>query len=190
MGMQGEVRYHQLRLDGLQLVDQGDQLFSDEPGLTFSPNFGVGVHLTNDKYSVNLSFPRFLNEKLSPFEGTRSEWSSIGRPVYFGADLKLNAARDLEIVPSIQMALSKGLTPWIEIASHFTYMDKMGAGILYRFDHTLGVLISYQYRERVVFGYSYDISLGFPVYNPGTHEIFLGYNLPFNRFKTVSPRQF
>ena len=190
MGLQGALRYRQLKLSQLQLVDQGDLLFSQDPGFTVSPNFGVGLHLTNGKYSVNLSLPRLLNEKLSPYEGTSSQWSRFGRPVYLGADLKLSVSQELTIIPSIQMAVSKGRPPWIEVSGHMVYLDKITAGLFYRYDRTIGGVVSYLIRETLVFGYGYDISLGFPMVNPGTHEIYLGYHLPFNRLKTVSPRQF
>ena len=190
MGLQGELRYRQLKLSQLQLVDQGDLLFSEDPGFTVSPNFGVGFHLYHEKYSVNFSIPRLLNEKLSPFEGSSSQWSRFGRSVYLGADLKLAVSQELTLVPSLQMAVSKGRSPWIEVSGHMVYLDKFRAGLFYRYDRTFGGMVSYLIRETLVFGYGYDMSLGFPMVNPGTHEIYMGYNLPFNRLKTISPRQF
>lgn len=190
MGLQGELRYRQLKLSQLQLVDQGDLMFSEDPGFRVSPNFGVGLHLDHEQYSVNLSIPRLLNEKLSPFEGTSSQWSRFGRSVYLGADLKLSVSQDMTIIPSVQMAASKGRSPWIEVSGHMVYLDKIRAGLFYRYDRTIGGMVSYLIRETWIFGYGYDISLGFPMVNPGTHEIYLGYNLPFNKLKTISPRQF
>lgn len=190
MGLQGELRYRQLKLSQLQLVDQGDLMFSDDPGFKVSPNFGVGFHLDHEKYSVNLSIPQLLNEKLSPFEGSSSQWSRFGRSIYLGADLKLSVSQDLTLIPSVQTALSKGRTPWIEVSAHTVYLEKFRAGLFYRYDRTFGGTVSYLIRETLVFGYGYDISLGFPMVNTGTHEIYLGYNLPFNKLKTISPRQF
>jgi type IX secretion system PorP/SprF family membrane protein len=190
MGLQGELRYRQLKLSQLQLVDQGDLLFSQDPGFSVSPNFGVGLHLDHERYSVNLSIPRLLNEKLSPYDGTSSQWSRFGRSIYLGADLKLSVSQEVQLIPSIQMAASKGRSPWIEVSGHMVYLDKIRAGLFYRYDRTIGGMVSYLIRETLVFGYGYDISLGFPMVNPGTHEIYLGYNLPFNKLKTISPRQF
>ena len=70
------------------------------------------------------------------------------------------------------------------------YLEKIRAGMFYRYDRTIGAMVSYLFRETLVFGYGYDISLGFPMVNPGTHEIYLGYNLPFNKLKNISPREF
>jgi type IX secretion system PorP/SprF family membrane protein len=190
MGLQAELRYRQLKLSQLQLVDQGDLLFSEDPGFTVSPNFGVGFHLDHEKYSVNISIPRLLNEKLSPFEGTSSQWSRFGRWLYFGADMKLSVSQEWTVIPSIQMAISKGRSPWIEVSGHMVYLEKIRAGLFYRYDRTFGAMVSYVIRGSLIFGYGYDISLGFPMVNPGTHEIYLGYNLPFNKLKTISPRQF
>ena len=190
MGLQGEIRFLQIRLSQLQLVDQGDLLFGEDPGLKLQPNVGLGLNYVSGIYSVNLSVPRILNAELSPFEGESSRWSRRGRVIYMGATSSHAISEEWQVEPSLLVALSGGRSPFIELAGLLRYQERIGMGVLYRFNQTVGGMIRYKHQEMLVFGYSYDVSLGKLRNNVGTHELFLGYNFPFNRTKTLSPRRF
>jgi type IX secretion system PorP/SprF family membrane protein len=190
MGLQGEMRILQIRLSQLQLVDQGDLLFEVDPGMKVQPNVGFGINYQFQNYSVNFSIPRILNSKLSPYEGETSKWSRTHRVFYLEASSGHNISESIKLKPSVLVALASGTSPFVELAGMFLYREKFGAGMFYRFDKTLGGMIRYNHQDRITVGYSYDVSLGYTQYNAGTHELFLGYNFPFNRVKTVSPRKF
>jgi type IX secretion system PorP/SprF family membrane protein len=190
LGLQGELRFQQIRFSQLQLVDQGDQLFSEDPGLKLQPNFGLGMVYRNGDYTVSLSMPRILNAALSPFEGASSRWSRSGRVLYMGASSGYDLGGELTVEPSVLVALAAGSSPLIELAGHFHYRETFRIGVLYRFNRTIGGVVGYRYRDMFLFGYSYDLSIEMVRYNAGTHELFLGYNFPFNRTKTLSPRRF
>jgi type IX secretion system PorP/SprF family membrane protein len=190
LGLQGELMIRQIELTRLRLVDQGDPLFSEDPGLRTRPNFGLGMAYRTGRYTLSVSMPRILNSALSPFEGETSRWSRSARALYMGAAsfFDLNGAFRAE--PSLLVVLARGDSPFIELSADLYYRESFGWGVLYRFDRTLGGRISYRYRELLLVGYSYDLSLGIAGYNTGTHELFLGYNFPFNKTKTLSPRRF
>lgn len=190
MGLQGEIRILQIRLSQLQLVDQGDLLFEVDPGMKVQPNVGFGFNYQFQNYSVNFSIPRILNSDLSPYKGETSKWSRTHRVFYLEASSEYDIIETVKVKPSILLALASGSSPFVELAGMFLYKDKIGTGLLYRFNNTLGGMIRYNHQDRIVVGYSYDVSLGYTQYNTGTHELFLGYNFPFNRVKTLSPRRF
>lgn len=190
MGLQGEMMFRQIQLSQLELIDQGDLQFADDPGLKFQPNVGMGINYILGKYQVHLSLPRLLNSNLSPYEGETSRWSVIPRRLYLGAFSSFDLQEDLKIVPSVLLAFSRGSSLFGEMAGTVLYQNRFGAGLYYRLNKTLGALIRYHHQERFVFGYAYDVSFNITRYNAGTHELYLGYNLPFNRIKTLSPRRF
>ena len=190
MGLQGELRVHQIRLTQLQLIDQGDQLFSEDPGLRLQPNVGFGINYILDNYSINLAVPRLLNAKLSPYNGETSRWSKTSQIIYLGTNARYVINEDIEVIPSILMAISRGNSLFMEFAGTGYYRDRFGLGTFYRINKTWGVMLRYNHQEQFIFGYSFDVSFNVTRYNAGTHELFLGYNLPFNKIKTVSPRRF
>jgi type IX secretion system PorP/SprF family membrane protein len=189
-GLQGELGFRQIRLSRLQLVDQGDLLFEEDPQIRPQPNVGLGIRFMSRRSGVHLSVPRLLNSRLSPYEEETSKWSTTQRVLYLGANTSFELNEDLELVPSLLFALSRGQSPFLEVSASLNYQDRFGVGLLYRMNHTLGSMIHYKYQDKYVFGYAYDLSLNILHYNAGTHELYLGYSFPFNRTKIVSPRRF
>lgn len=190
MGLQGEMQLLQIQLSQLQLVDQGDPLFEVDPGMKVQPNVGFGFNYLYQNYQLGFSIPRILNTNLSPYEGETSKWSKAQRVIYFEASSKYDVTETVKVKPSMLVALASGSSPFVELAGLFLFKDKIGTGMFYRFNNTLGGMIRYNHQNRIIVGYSYDVSLGYIQYNAGTHELFLGYNFPFNRAKTLSPRRF
>jgi type IX secretion system PorP/SprF family membrane protein len=189
-GLQGELGFRQIELSRLQLVDQGDLLFAEDPGIRLQPNVGLGMLLMAGKFNIHLSVPRLLNSKLSPYGGESSKWSTTQRILYVGAFRSFELSEDLEVVPSLLLALSGGNSPFLEFSGFLNYQKRFGAGMFYRINKTVGAMIRYYHQQKFVFGYAYDVSLNIMHYNAGTHELSLGYNFPFNRTKTLSPRRF
>lgn len=190
MGLQGEMRFLQIHLIQLQLVDQGDLLFEMDPGMKIQPNVGFGINYQFQNFSINFSIPRILNSNLSPYKGETSKWSQTHRVFYLEASSMYNINESLKLKPSLLVALASGTSPFVRLTGMFLYREKFGTGIFYGFNNTVGGMIRYNHQERIIIGYSYDVSLGYMQYNAGTHELFLGYNFPFNRTKTLSPRRF
>ena len=189
-GLQGEMSFRQIELSRLKLVDQGDLLFAEDPGIRLQPNVGVGVLFMAGKYAVHLSVPRLLNSKLSPYGEESSKWSTTTRVFYVGAFRSFELNEDLSLLPSILLALSRGNSPFLEFSGILSYQKHFEVGLLYRINQTVGALVRYHHQQKFIFGYSYDVSLNMAHYNAGTHELFLGYNFPFNQSKTLSPRRF
>jgi len=109
---------------------------------------------------------------------------------YLGGYTHYDIREDIRVEPSILVALSRGSSPFMELAGTLYYQGRFGLGLLYRFNNTIGAMVRYKHKELLDFGYAYDVSTSLIRYNKGTHEMFLGYNFPFNRTKTLSPRRF
>jgi len=190
LGLQGEFRLLQVRIAQLQLVDQGDPLYMEDPGIKFQPNVGVGAAYVWGNFRAGISLPRMLKSPLTPYEGETSRWSTSNQVLYFDLGWHQIIKETISLDPSLLLAFSAGSSPLIEISGLVNFGEKISAGALFRFDQTIGAIIRYKHMNRFVFGYSYDLALGKLLNNVGTHELFLGYNLPFNSIKTLSPRNF
>lgn len=190
LGLQGEFRLLQVKIAQLQLVDQGDPLYGEDPGIKFQPNFGIGAAFVRGNFHAGISLPQMLKNTLTPYEGEASRWSRSQQVFYLDLGWHQTIKENISLDPSLLLAFASGRSPLIELAGLVHFGEKISLGAMYRFDQTLGGMISYKHMNRYVFGYSYDLSLGKLMTNVGTHEIFLGYNLPFNSIKTMSPRNF
>ena len=190
LGLQGEFRLLQVKIAHLQLVDQGDPLYGEDPGIKFQPNVGIGAAFVRGNFRAGISLPRMLKSALTPYEGETSRWSSSQQVFYVDLGWHQTIKENISLDPSLLLAFSAGRSPLIELSGLVHFGEKISLGAMYRFDQTLGGMIRYKHMNRYVFGYSYDLSLGKLMTNVGTHELFLGYNLPFNSIKTMSPRNF
>lgn len=190
LGLQGEFRLLQVRIAHLQLVDQGDPLYTDDPGMKFQPNVGIGAAFVRGNFRAGISMPRLLKSALTPHEGETSQWSSSRQVLYTDLGWHQAINENISLDPSLLLAFSAGRSPLIELSSMVHFGEKISLGAMYRFDQTLGGMVRYRHMNKYIFGYSYDLSLGKLLNNVGTHELFLGYNLPFNSIKTLSPRKF
>ena len=190
LGLQGEVRLCQVKIAHLQLVDQGDPLYLEDPGIKLQPNVGIGAAFVRGNFHAGISLPRMLKSALTPDEEETSQWSYAYQVYYLGMGWHQKIKDNISLDPSLLLAYSKGRSPLIELSGIMNFGEKISAGVMYRFDQTIGAMIRYRHLNRYVFGYSYDLALGKLLNNIGTHELFLGYNLPFNSMKTMSPRNF
>lgn len=190
LGLQGEFRLLQIKIAQLKLVDQGDPLYGEDPGMKFQPNFGIGAAFVRGRFHAGISLPRMLKSALTPHEGETSRWSSSRQVLYLDLGWQQTINENISLDPSLLLAFSAGRSPLIELSGLVHFGEKISLGAMFRFDQTIGGMIRYRHMNKYVFGYSYDLSLGKLLNNVGTHELFLGYNLPFNRMKTLSPRKF
>ena len=190
LGLQGELRLCQIKIAHLQLVDQGDPLYLEDPGIKLQPNVGIGAAFVRGNFRAGLSVPRLLKSALTPNGEETSQWSYAYQVLYLDLGWQQVIKDDISLDPSLLLAYSMGRSPLIELSALLHFGEKFSTGVLYRFDQTIGAMIRYRHMNRYVFGYSYDLALGKLLNNVGTHELFLGYNLPFNSLKTMSPRNF
>ena len=190
LGLQGEFRLLQVKLIQLQLVDQGDPLYAEDPGMKFQPNFGIGAAFVRGNLRAGISLPRMLNSALTPYREETSQWSSSRQVLYVDLGWQQAINDNIHLDPALLLAFSAGRSPLIELSGLVHFRETISVGAMFRFDQTVGGMIRYKHMNRYVFGYSYDLSLGKLLNNVGTHELFLGYNLPFNSLKTLSPRNF
>jgi type IX secretion system PorP/SprF family membrane protein len=190
LGLQGELRLCQVKIAHLQLVDQGDPLYLEDPGIKLQPNVGIGAAFVRGNFRAGISLPRMLKSALTPDEEETGQWSYAYQVCYLDLSWHQKIKDNISLDPSLLLAVSRGRSPLIELSGIVNFGDKISTGVMYRFDQTIGAMIRYKHMDRYVFGYSYDLALGKLLNNIGTHELFLGYNLPFNNMKTVSPRNF
>jgi len=158
--------------------------------MKFQPNVAIGAVFVRGNFHAGISLPKMLKSALTPHEEETSRWSSSQQVLYLDLGWHQAIKENISLDPSLLLAFSAGRSPLIELSGLVHLGEKISLGTMFRFDQTVGGMIQYRHQNRYVFGYSYDLALGKFQYNVGTHELFLGYNLPFNRIKTLSSRNF
>ena len=165
--------------DNLNLNQSLDPLFNSE-FVGFKPNIGTGIYYYTEKFYAGLSTPFF-------FENSELRQK---RHFYLTSGFLININRDIKLRPSGIIKMTSGAPVNVDLSSLLIYKDLfwLGANIrsTYRdllpnhdsgggFGAIFGVNVSNNFM--VSYAYSYSLGNQTGVYNNGTHEIILRYNL-------------
>jgi type IX secretion system PorP/SprF family membrane protein len=79
----------------------------------------------------------------------------------------------------------------LEVNASFLFNETLWAGITFRSDNELSLILEYNINQKLRFGYSFDYALD-PVQSnsAGSHEFFVGYDIQVKNKNMASPRYF
>ena len=190
MGLKAGVDLYNIGLTQLTAIDQGDVAAQNYS--TVNPNFGLGVHYSEDKYFVGLSSPRLLpmryyEDNVQGFKANQKIHAYLMGGYVFDINTKLQ-------IKPIALIKTTGAAPTqAEITGIATLDKRLELGAMFRTGDAFGVLAGFNFDNNLRIGYSFDWSYGLNTgrYNAGSHEIVLRYDFiqGVNK-KIVSPRNF
>ena len=179
LGLKMSLNSFNLDGEGLNLNQPGDPLFYSE-SVGFKPNIGTGIYYYTEKFYAGLSTPFF-------FENSELRQN---RHYYLTSGLLINISRDFKLRPSGIIKMTSGAPVNLDFSNLFIYRDQfwLGANIrstyidLFPNQNTgggFGAIFGVNISNSLMVSYAYSYSLGNQtgVYNNGTHEIILRYNL-------------
>jgi type IX secretion system PorP/SprF family membrane protein len=153
-------------------------------------NIGTGAYYYGEKFYVGLSSPRVLETKLQNDNIVLSQ-TYTKRHFFLAAGYVYEINTLLDLKPSLLLKMTPNAPITMDVNLNAFYAKKYWAGIMYRFNESIGVNLAYQIKESFMFGYAYDFPINGlnTVKNGGSHEIMLTYD--FNKNKAyASPRYF
>ena len=79
----------------------------------------------------------------------------------------------------------------IDLSLNLLVQEKVELGLSHRLDDSISGMVGFQVSQDLRIGYAYDYTTtNFGVFNSGSHEIFLRYELIKRNVKIMSPRFF
>lgn len=178
----------------LTLNDQNDVSFAANMRSKLFPNTGAGIYLQSPKYYVGFSVPKVLNNRFYGSDTNTMVNTATEHRHYYGiagAAFELNA--NLVLKPSILMKWVQNAPMQLDINTMLQCYEKFNVGAMYRLGDGLGGMVGFMPNEQFMISYSYDWStqLTSGVYNGGSHEIMLRYELMYQKEGRIkSPRYF
>jgi type IX secretion system PorP/SprF family membrane protein len=179
LGLKVSLNSFNLDNEGLNLNQSGDPLFYAE-SIGFKPNIGTGIYYYTEKFYAGLSTPFFFENNV-----LRQK-----RHFYITSGLLINISRDLKLRPSGIIKMTTGAPVNLDFSNLFIYKDQFWLGANIRSTYKdlfpnqnsgggFGAIFGVNVSNSLMVSYAYSYSLGNQtgVYNNGTHEIILRYNL-------------
>ena len=187
-GLKASANIFNLDVSKLSLEQQGDPQFQNLNNV-FTPNIGTGIYYHSDKAYVGFSIPNFIQTKRyddndKAILKERINYYLIGGYVF-------NLSSDVKFKPAFLTKLVEGIPLQIDVSGNFMFMDKIVAGVAYRWSAAMSALVGFQITNGMYVGYAYDLeTTQLRNYSSGSHEVFLRYEIFSRSERITAPRFF
>ncbi|HSD08657.1 type IX secretion system membrane protein PorP/SprF [Flavobacterium sp.] len=187
-GVKGTANIFNVDVTKLNPGDQTDPQFQNVDN-DFSPNIGAGLYLHSDKAYVGFSIPNFLevdkyNDNDVAIYKEKINYYLIGGYVF-------DLSQSVKFKPAFMTKLVEGSPLQVDVSANFMLIDKLTAGISYRWSSAMTAMVGFQISDAFYVGYSYDFeTTELENYNSGSHEFFLRYEIFKKNNKMTTPRFF
>jgi type IX secretion system PorP/SprF family membrane protein len=173
-----------------------DPVLQDNIDNRLNPVLGTGVYFHTDKFYVGLSAPNLLlNEHFERSSNNNANSFIAAERIHYyltsGYVFDINPS--LKFKPSTMVKAVTGAPLQVDVTANFLINEKLTLGAAYRLSAAVSGLLGYQVSDQFQVGLAYDrltTELGNSVYNDGSFEVFLRFEL-FNSYdRLLTPRFF
>lgn len=172
----------------VQVIDESDPYFG-EVFTDTKPNVGAGLYYYGDRHYIGISSPRLLEAQSNNFDTLITRLNSRHFFVSGGYIFDLNSV--LKLKPSALIKYTPNAPLTIDVNATMLMYDVVWAGLMYRFNESMGVHVLVDIKKTLGIGYNYDFPInGLRTYQSGSHEVFIRYDLRPKKSVYSSPRYF
>jgi type IX secretion system PorP/SprF family membrane protein len=195
LGLSAGLNIYHANLNSLLLDQQIDPAFQSDINNHVTPNFGFGVYYSRDRFYAGISVPDLLqnNYLLVNQENVNTLIGREQRHYFLITGAVINISENLAFKPTTLVKLTVAAPVQADLTASFIIMKRLMVGAMYRTGDAFGALVGFDITDVFHVGYSYDWSYGLKtsVYNQGSHELVLRYDIIFLSRKQIhSPRNF
>lgn len=184
LGIGASIGFYNIAYSGDWTVPEGDNWvlndnFVPKAGSQMAFDVGLGVFLRSKDYYLGASVTH-LNQASLIFQDQASTY--LARHYYLSAGYNISLADPLfEIQPSV-LIKSDMVSYQADLAIDLVYKKRYSAGLSYRLDDAVSVLLGFELANGLRIGYAYDIGTSaLSRYGDGSHEIYLGYGFDLGK---------
>lgn len=195
LGLSAGINIYQANLSSLLLDQQNDPVFEDDIENKVTPNFGLGVYYSRERFYAGISSPYILQNSYS-VKNLDNETALIAkeqRHYFIIAGAQLNLTDKIALRPTSLIKITRSAPIEADFTASFIIMKRVQIGAMYRTGDAFGCLVGVNITNKLHLGYSFDWSYGLKTseYNQGSHELVLRYDFVFyDKDQVHSPRNF
>jgi type IX secretion system PorP/SprF family membrane protein len=173
----------QYKVDGSKLT-LGENLDNSQPSdpailastkSVFTPDASIGVYLWSLDFMVGVAAHQLFGQKLSLYPDPIGI-NKLKQHILISGGYIWNLNRYYKVEPTVLIKYMFNSPMQVEVNGKITYKKQMWGGLSYRYNDGMAMMIGYNYKNRYLFGLSYDYSFtSLGHYQVGTIEIMIGY---------------
>jgi len=170
-----------------EFKDPTDQMRDSGVENSYSPTFDFSSYYFNNTFYVGFQFDNLNRSEFDVLlDGSAKNYTHF--TAIIGKAFVIN--KNIVFKPSVLYRSTQGAQQ-VELNLSFLFNETLWAGITFRSDTELSLILEYNLNQKFRIGYSYDFAL-IPVQsrNSGSHELFIGYDIQVKNKNMASPRYF
>ena len=185
-GLRGGFYSSSLNTSQLNFFNSSDVHNTGEVYQTITPNFDFGVYYFSPKFYSGLSVNHMFDNNA---ENTSQTQLNLNRHFFFNTGAVFVKNENLVFKPSIMVRYNAGSPISFDLNTSVLFKKTIWVGLTYRSSKSLIFISEYNISDFLRVGYSYDFDLSkLRKFHSGSHEVFIGCDLNFNRKDSKSPR--
>ncbi len=174
----------QYKIDGSKIIlhDAGDQALSDGMYVDYMPDANLGLYIYSKKYSFGIAANQLFNNNIKFKEVDQLGINKIKSHIMLNGSYLFDINDDFEAEPSLMLKFVSPAPIQFDLNARVIYKKMVWLGFSWRTKDAFSIMVGYNFKEQLMFGYSYDITTTtLKNYSSGTHELMLG--VRFNKIK-------
>jgi len=187
LGIGTSLGFYNIAFNGTWFTPEGDgwTVFGSDDAVVkgdvsqMAFDLGLGIYLKSNDYYIGASVTH-LNQASIVFADVASTY--LARHYYVSGGYNISMTDPLfEIQPSVLFKTDM-VSYQADITVDLVYKKRYSAGLNYRIQDAVGILLGFEMLNGLKIGYAYDImtsALG--GYGDGSHEIYLGYSFDLGK---------
>ncbi len=177
MGLKGGVSFYRSALSELNTIDP-DPIYSQDIYRNFIPNFGVGLFLFSEDTYFGISTPKLIENKITRVDYNSDYVNKEEIHVYLIAGRTFFPKNDFRLKTNMMLRYINNTPLSSQLNAMVGFKAKIWVGGMARIGDSFGFLTQFQASEKMMIGYSYDITTSaLNLFSNGTHEIMFRYDL-------------
>ncbi|WP_297087212.1 type IX secretion system membrane protein PorP/SprF [uncultured Draconibacterium sp.] len=190
-GLQGGLNYFDYDYSQMNLRDE-DYLFDPENIRKITPDVNFGLYYQTPTFFAGLSSKHLLeNDYGIIMDNEKTSFNRLSRHFYLMSGMVWKLAENIRFRPSTLVKFVSGSPLQIDINGSFLFKNSFLIGASFRTEKALSVQTELALMEGIRMGYSYDVYFNkLQLYNYGSHEIRLAFDINIFEPRMVTPRYF
>lgn len=199
-GLTGMLTNISIGWSSINIEKPSDPVFTNNAAMSWAGDAGASVYLYQSKFYVGLSVNHLLQSKFGVTRSTEGDLAKFFRQYYLISGFVVPVKETIDFRPSLLLKYVNAAPAVVEVDGTFIFYQRFFLGAGYRVgkrikmagtDNMLIGIAEFGISRSLRIGYSYDYYLNQTgLYNSGTHEFMLGWDISKNKSKLSSPRFF
>ncbi len=182
LGIQADLRFMKIKWNEVDALEINDDEIPALNSQRFKPDFAAGIYYYTDRMYLGLAVQNMITaNKLKDLTDVLDYLPLDDKHVYVMAGYAWPISENVDFAPVALLKFVKNTPFDIDINASFIFYEKLWAGLSWRKDDSIDVIIQYQLNQQLRLGIAYDYTISeLQRVNSGSYELFFQYDFRYD----------